>query len=60
MAVATSSRRGARRGGTATPGVRHDRASVAAELAASSPAGFDTCARMESADRAVLKALDRR
>jgi hypothetical protein len=33
---------------------------VAAELAANPPAGFDVCARMESADQAVLKALDRR
>ena len=35
-------------------------ARMAAELASSSPAGFDVCARMESADRAVMKSLDRR
>jgi hypothetical protein len=39
---------------TATPG------QVAAELAANPPAGFDVCARMESADQAVMKTLDRR
>jgi hypothetical protein len=33
---------------------------VAAALAANPPAGFDVCARMESADQAVLKALARR
>jgi hypothetical protein len=38
----------------ATPG------QVAAALAANPPAGFDVCARMESADQAVLKALDRK
>lgn len=38
----------------ATPG------EVAEQLASTSPAGFDVCARMESADQAVLKALDRR
>jgi len=32
---------------------------LAAELAANPPAGFDVCARMESADQAVLKALSR-
>ncbi|MDB5477391.1 MAG: hypothetical protein JWP49_2902 [Phenylobacterium sp.] len=37
-----------------------DPASRAAELTDNSPAGFDVCARMESADQAVLKALDRR
>lgn len=35
-------------------------ARMAAELAGNSPAGFDVCARMESADRAVMKSLDRR
>jgi hypothetical protein len=40
--------------------VHGDPARVAADLARTSPAGFDVCARMESADRAVLKALDRR
>jgi hypothetical protein len=38
----------------ATPG------KVAEQLAANPPAGFDVCARMESADQAVLRALDRR
>jgi hypothetical protein len=33
---------------------------VAAELVSNPPAGVDVCARMESADQAVLKALDRR
>jgi len=39
---------------------RQDPAHVAADLARNAPAGFDVCARMESADQAVLKALDRR
>lgn len=39
---------------------RGDAAQVAADLARNAPAGFDVCARMESADQAVLKALDRR
>jgi hypothetical protein len=33
---------------------------AAAELVSNPPAGFDVCARMESADRAVLSSLDRR
>lgn len=33
---------------------------LAADLTRNSPAGFDVCARMESADQAVLKALGRR
>lgn len=33
---------------------------AAAELVGNPPAGFDVCARMESADRAVLNTLDRR
>lgn len=33
---------------------------LAAELAANPPAGFDGCARMESADQAVLRALARK
>jgi len=39
---------------------RQDPAHLAADLARNAPAGFDVCARMESADQAVLKALDRR
>ena len=35
-------------------------AARAQQLAQNAPAGFDVCARMESADQAVLKALDRR
>ncbi|HEV2531502.1 hypothetical protein [Phenylobacterium sp.] len=57
---------GAPRGG-ARPGettqikaVRGDPNSVAAQLVGTPPAGFDVCARMESADRAVLSALDHR
>jgi hypothetical protein len=34
-------------------------AEMAAQLAGNAPAGFDVCARMESADQAVLKALER-
>jgi hypothetical protein len=45
---------------TQVKATRGDPASLAAELADNSPAGFDVCARMESADQAVLKALDRR
>jgi len=37
-----------------------DPGKLAAALAHNSPAGFDVCARMESADQAVLKALGRR
>ena len=37
-----------------------DRARMAADLARNAPAGFDVCARMESADQAVLRTLDRR
>lgn len=37
-----------------------DPAGVAAELANTSPVGLDSCARMESADQAVLKSLDPR
>lgn len=37
-----------------------DPKALAAELANTPPAGFDVCARMESADQAVLRALDRR
>ena len=33
---------------------------MAASLVSNPPAGFDVCARMESADQAVLKTLDRR
>ena len=33
---------------------------AAAELVSNPPAGIDVCARMESADRAVLNTLDRR
>ena len=33
---------------------------AAAELVGNPPAGLDVCARMESADRAVLNTLDRR
>lgn len=48
--------------GHATPvrSARHDPDQAAAELANTSPAGFDVCARMESADRAVMKTLSRR
>jgi hypothetical protein len=45
---------------TSVKATRGDPASLAAELAGNSPAGFDVCARMESADQAVLKTLDRR
>lgn|SRR5512143_1018131 len=37
-----------------------DRKRLAAALATTPPAGFDVCARMESADQAVMKALDRK
>lgn len=37
-----------------------DAARMAADLARNAPAGFDVCARMESADQAVLRTLDRR
>lgn len=37
-----------------------DRRHAAQELVARPPAGFDVCARMESADDAVMKTLDRR
>lgn len=40
--------------------LRGDPNRVARDLARNAPAGFDVCARMESADQAVLKALDRR
>jgi hypothetical protein len=50
--------------GQAQPGettrVRSSPGEIAEQLAANPPAGFDVCARMESADQAVLKALDRR
>lgn len=50
--------------GQAPPGqttkVRATPGQLAEQLAANPPAGFDVCARMESADQAVLKALDRR
>ena len=36
------------------------RRELAAELVARPPAGIDLCARMESADQAVMKALDRK
>jgi hypothetical protein len=45
---------------TQVKALRGDPRAVAAELARTPPAGFDVCARMESADRAVLSALDRR
>lgn len=34
-----------------------DRSKLAAELVSTPPAGIDVCARMESADRAVMKTL---
>lgn len=37
-----------------------DRNKLAAQLVSSPPQGFDVCARMESADRAVMKTLDRK
>jgi len=43
----------------ATTKVDASPAELAAELAANPPAGLDVCARMESADQAVLKALSR-
>jgi len=55
------------RGGEPRPGqttevkaMRGSPNQIAAQLAGASPAGFDVCARMESADRAVMKTLDRR
>ncbi|WP_165830607.1 hypothetical protein [Phenylobacterium soli] len=45
---------------TPVKAARQDPRALAAELANTPPAGFDVCARMESADQAVLKALDRR
>jgi hypothetical protein len=45
---------------TSVTSARDDAGLVAAELAGVPPAGFDVCARMESADAAVLRALDRR
>jgi hypothetical protein len=60
-AAAASAPSGEARPGQATriKAMRGDPAGLAAELADNSPVGFDVCARMESADRAVLKALDR-
>jgi hypothetical protein len=61
-ATAASAPTGEARPGQATriKADRSDPTEIAAELADNSPVGFDVCARMESADRAVLKALDRR
>jgi hypothetical protein len=61
-AVTASAPRGAIQPGAATKvsAARQDPRDVAAQLAGTPPAGFDVCARMESADQAVLKALDRR
>lgn len=61
-AMSASGPRGETAPGHPTP-VSHaggDAKALAAELANTPPAGFDVCARMESADQAVLKALDRR
>jgi hypothetical protein len=60
--VSTERPHGAAQPGEATQvkAVRGDPRAVAAQLAGTPPAGFDVCARMESADRAVLSALDRR
>jgi hypothetical protein len=60
-AVSTDAARAARPGETTRARAIHgDPRTVAAQLADTPPAGFDVCARMESADRAVLGALDRR
>ena len=45
---------------TRVKATRNDPKALAAELAATPPAGFDVCARMESADQAVLRTLARR
>jgi hypothetical protein len=39
---------------------RGDRNKLAAELVSTPPAGIDVCARMESADQAVMKTLESR
>lgn len=58
-AMSASGPRGQVAPGQTTP-VGTSPGQVAEQLAANPPAGFDVCARMESADQAVLKALDRR
>jgi len=58
-AMSASGPRGPVEPGQTTP-VRTTPGQLAQQLAANPPAGFDVCARMESADQAVLKALDRR
>jgi hypothetical protein len=60
-AVSADAPRAARPGeATQVKAVHGDPRTVAAQLAGTPPAGFDVCARMESADRAVLSTLDRR
>ena len=60
-ALAASAPHGeARPGQTTRVATGGETARMAAELASNSPVGFDVCARMESADRAVMKSLDRR
>lgn len=61
-AMSASAPRGEAQPGQTTriKATREDPQGLAAQLADTPPAGFDVCARMESADQAVLKALDRR
>ncbi|MDB5419474.1 MAG: hypothetical protein JWP50_2893 [Phenylobacterium sp.] len=61
-AMSASTSRGEPQPGRTTQikATREDPQGLAAELAGTPPVGFDVCARMESADQAVLKALDRR
>jgi hypothetical protein len=59
-AVAASAREAERPRTVHVNTTRQDPQSIAAELAGTPPAGVDVCARMESADEAVLKTLDHR
>jgi hypothetical protein len=61
-AMSASTPRGEAQPGQTTriKATREDPQVMAAELAGTPPVGFDVCARMESADQAVLKTLDRR
>jgi hypothetical protein len=60
MSASTSRDEGEPGRTTRIKATRQDPQSLAAELAGTRPVGFDVCARMESADQAVLKALDHR
>ena len=57
---AAASRPGVATAGTRAPRGPGDRRRLAADLVETPPAGVDVCARMESADQAVMKALDRK